>query len=93
MTQTDNAGIYCRLSRDEERTGESVSIENDRVLLTRYVQEQGRNLVKIYVDDGVDTLHHNAAWIKVSNTHKPFMDWILGKCRCKSIKCVLIPLG
>lgn len=53
MTQTYNAGIYCRLSRDDERTGESVSIENQRVLLTRYVQEQGWRLVQTYVDDGV----------------------------------------
>lgn len=53
MTQTYNAGIYCRLSRDDERTGESVSIENQRVLLTRYVQEQGWNLIQTYVDDGV----------------------------------------
>ena len=53
MTQTYNAGIYCRLSRDDERSGESVSIENQRVLLTRYVQEQGWRLVQTYVDDGV----------------------------------------
>ena len=53
MTQTYNAGIYCRLSRDDERIGESVSIENQRVLLTRYVQEQGWRLVQTYVDDGV----------------------------------------
>ena len=46
MTQTYNAGIYCRLSRDDERIGESVSIENQRVLLTRYVQEQGWRLVQ-----------------------------------------------
>ncbi len=50
MTQTYNAGIYCRLSRDDERIGESVSIENQRVLLTRYVQEQGWRLVQTYVD-------------------------------------------
>ena len=53
MTHTYNAGIYCRLSRDDERSGESVSIENQRVLLTRYVQEQGWRLVQTYVDDGV----------------------------------------
>ena len=28
MQEKYNVGIYCRLSRDDERTGESVSIEN-----------------------------------------------------------------
>ena len=30
-----------------------MSIENQRVLLNRYVQEQGWNLIQTYVDDGV----------------------------------------
>lgn len=46
-------GIYCRLSRDDERAGESVSIENQKELLSRYVQEQGWTLYDYYVDDGV----------------------------------------
>ena len=32
------AGLYLRLSKDDERAGESVSIENQRMLLTNYVQ-------------------------------------------------------
>lgn len=53
MQETHNVGIYCRLSRDDERAGESVSIENQREMLTRYVREQGWNLYSIYCDDGV----------------------------------------
>ena len=34
-------GIYLRLSRDDERQGESLSIENQRRVLTSYVMEQG----------------------------------------------------
>ena len=45
--------LYCRLSRDDERTGESVSIENQREMLSRYVREQGWNLYDTYCDDGV----------------------------------------
>jgi len=41
MQEIYNVGIYCRLSRDDERTGESVSIENQREMLSRYVREQG----------------------------------------------------
>lgn len=53
MQENYNVGIYCRLSRDDERTGESVSIENQREMLSRYVREQGWNLYAAYCDDGV----------------------------------------
>ena len=47
-----NVGIYCRLSNDDERDGESISIENQKLLLQRYVRERGWNEVDTYVDDG-----------------------------------------
>ena len=53
MQENYNVGIYCRLSRDDERTGESVSIENQKIMLGRYVQEQGWNFYAAYCDDGV----------------------------------------
>ena len=34
------------------RAGESLSIENQKLILTKYVKEQGWNLVDTYVDDG-----------------------------------------
>ena len=38
--QTDyKVGMYLRLSRDDERQGESLSIENQRRVLTNYVKE------------------------------------------------------
>lgn len=46
------AGLYLRLSKDDERTGESVSIENQRLLLTKYAEEQGWEIVDTYIDDG-----------------------------------------
>ena len=48
-----NVGIYARLSRDDERVGESVSIENQKELLSRYAREQGWNIFDYYCDDGV----------------------------------------
>ena len=49
--QTDyNVGIYLRLSKDDERQGESLSIENQRKMLTDYVSEQGWTLYDEYVD-------------------------------------------
>ena len=47
-----NAGIYVRLSQEDMRAGESLSIENQKLILTKYVNEQGWNLIDIYVDDG-----------------------------------------
>lgn len=52
LEQNRDAGIYCRLSVDDERLGESLSIENQKLLLRKYVKEQGWNEVEVYCDDG-----------------------------------------
>ena len=45
--------MYLRLSRDDERAKESVSIENQEKMLTDYVSQQaGWNLVEVYENDG-----------------------------------------
>lgn len=46
-------GIYARLSRDDGQDSESVSIENQRLILTKYIDEQGWQLHDVYVDDGI----------------------------------------
>ena len=46
------AGIYMRLSNDDERAGESASIENQRILLTKHAEEQGWEIKDYYIDDG-----------------------------------------
>ncbi|MDE7364692.1 MAG: recombinase family protein [Ruminococcus sp.] len=48
-----NVGVYMRLSKDDERNGESLSIENQRKMLTDYVSEQGWTIYDEYVDDGI----------------------------------------
>lgn len=51
--QTENkVGIYLRLSQEDLREGDSVSIDNQRMILTKYVKEKGWTLVDTYVDDG-----------------------------------------
>ena len=47
---TYNVGIYCRLSNDDERDGESASIENQKLLLQQYVRDRGWNEIDIYID-------------------------------------------
>ena len=50
--QTYNVGIYARLSREDEREGDSVSIETQKQILLKHVREQGWHLADIYADDG-----------------------------------------
>ena len=47
LLQNTKAGIYLRLSNDDERTGESLSIENQRRILEKYVMEQGFEFVTV----------------------------------------------
>lgn len=47
-----NVGIYTRLSNDDERKGESLSIENQKSILTEYAAKEGWNIHLTYVDDG-----------------------------------------
>lgn len=56
---TVKAGAYLRLSRDDERDGESMSIENQRYYLTSYIHEHGWELVDTYIDDGYTGLNFN----------------------------------
>lgn len=48
----NNVGIYLRLSQEDMRVGESLSIENQKMMLTKFVRDKGWNLVSEYVDDG-----------------------------------------
>lgn len=45
-------GLYMRLSRDDDKAGESLSIDNQRKILQKYVEERGGQIVDEYVDDG-----------------------------------------
>ena len=45
-----DAGLYLRLSKDDERAGESLSIENQRRILEKYALDNGFNVVDTYID-------------------------------------------
>ena len=47
------AGLYFRLSQEDERTGESLSIENQRLMLRKYAEEHGFEIHGEYIDDGI----------------------------------------
>lgn len=45
--------LYLRLSRDDEKEGESNSISNQRKLLTDFAKKNGFRNIKVFIDDGV----------------------------------------
>ena len=52
-------GIYVRLSKEDSRSGESVSIEHQKLMLTRHVSDMGWELREIYQDDGFSGTNQN----------------------------------
>ena len=50
--QKYRAAVYCRISSDDGPDHESMSIGNQRSLLTEYVDRQGWEIVDTYIDDG-----------------------------------------
>ena len=58
------AGIYLRLSRDNERAGESLSIENQKILVTKYVLDKGWEIKDAYIDDGYSGTNFDRPGVK-----------------------------
>lgn len=81
MTEkTYNVGIYCRLSNDDERDGESVSIENQKLLLQSYVRQMGWNEVDVYIDDGYSG----------TNFNRPGVQRLIEDAKAKRINLILV---
>ena len=80
MAKDHKVGIYARLSKEDSRAGESVSIENQKLLLLKHVKEIGWELVDIYQDDG---------W-SGTNQNRPALQRLLQDVREKRINTVLI---
>lgn len=54
-----NAGIYVRLSQEDMRAGASLSIENQKKLLTKAAKDMGYTNLVTFVDDGVSGVTMN----------------------------------
>lgn len=55
--KTYTAGLYLRLSKDDEQQGESVSIGTQRSILMDYCKANNYDIYKVYVDDGYSGLN------------------------------------
>lgn len=51
--------LYLRLSREDDQTGESNSISNQKALLIDYAKKNGFRNIRIFVDDGVSGVTFN----------------------------------
>lgn len=45
-----STAVYCRLSKDDEQAGESVSIETQKIMLEGFCHERGFPIYEIYTD-------------------------------------------
>ena len=50
---------YCRLSRDDNLEGDSNSIQNQKLILQKYADENGFQNTRFYVDDGYSGANFN----------------------------------
>ena len=55
----NRVAIYCRLSKDDEQIGDSISIETQKMLLSGYCINQDFEIVDTYIDDGFSGLNFN----------------------------------
>ena len=55
--EVKKTALYCRLSKDDDRAGESMSIENQKAMLIQYAKEHGLVPFELYVDDGYSGLN------------------------------------
>ena len=51
--------LYCRLSRDDEYSGDSMSIQTQKAMLKHYADEHGFGNCQYFVDDGWSGTNYN----------------------------------
>ena len=60
--------LYCRLSRDDELSGDSNSIRNQKAILQKYADDNGFANTEFFVDDGYSgTNFERPAWQRLIN--------------------------
>lgn len=78
--KTYRAGLYMRLSKDDEGSGESSSITNQRCLLTAYATERGYAIASEYIDDGYSG----------TNFERPAFQRMLRDIEARKINLILV---
>ena len=50
IQQNRITALYCRLSRDDDFGGDSVSIQTQKTMLSQYARDNGFTVTEFYVD-------------------------------------------
>lgn len=52
MSNQDNkiTALYCRLSQEDENSGDSDSIVNQKSILTKYAEENGFKNIQVFIE-------------------------------------------
>ena len=77
---TYQVGAYLRLSRDDERQGESLSIENQRAIIAECLEKRGWTLTSEYIDDGLTG----------TNFDRPNFQRMIDDVRNGKINCIVV---
>ena len=80
------AAIYCRLSKeDEDKIGESESIQNQKSMLLQYALEKGFDIYQIYSDEDYSGIDRNRpafnSMIQAASEHQ--FDVVLAKTQSR----------
>ena len=60
LNYTDKiTALYCRLSRDDEYNGDSMSIQTQKAMLKHYAEENGFFNCMYFIDDGYSGTNYN----------------------------------
>lgn len=74
-----NAALYMRLSRDDDTYGDSVSIESQRMILTKYAKINGLRIVDEYIDDGFSG----------TNFERPAFQRMISDVKSGKVNCIV----
>ena len=86
--QNYRAAIYCRLSSEDGTDHESMSIGNQRALLTEYVVKQGWEVVDTYIDDGFSGTNFDRPGFQrmIADIEKGRVNLVITKDGCVNIE-------
>ena len=73
------AGLYCRLSKDDGNTSESMSIQSQKSLLKQFADDNKIIVYDYYVDDGYSG----------TNFNRPSFQKLKKDIECGNINCVI----
>lgn len=73
------AGLYCRLSKDDGNTSESMSIQSQKSLLKQFAEDNEIMIYDYYIDDGYSG----------TNFNRPSFQKLKQDIECGNINCVI----